>query len=142
MEAELEALIKQQIKGEEPVSEDRIAWQVIRALSTTMGHLSKDAIRKKGKRMLSHKETSKKSLPAGEAAEGAAAKRMRTEDAPSTSTATALEPGSNVQPDAAVSDTEVAPPESGDIAEEPPAQASLPPPVLPQATDTAPAAAE
>jgi len=52
MEMELYALLQQQTKGVPGVTEDRIAWQVIRAVSETMSHLSKDAIRKKGKRML------------------------------------------------------------------------------------------
>ena len=66
MEAELEHLIRQQTKGDTGVTEDRIAWQVIRALSTTMGHLSKDAIRKKGKRMLQERDEDAKALAAGE----------------------------------------------------------------------------
>ena len=65
MEAELEHLIIQQTKGDAGVTEDRIAWQVIRALSTTMGHLSKDAIRKKGKRMLQEKAEDAKALADG-----------------------------------------------------------------------------
>ena len=65
MEAELEHLIVQQTKGDAGVTEDRIAWQVIRALSTTMSHLSKDAIRKKGKRMLQEKAEDAEALAAG-----------------------------------------------------------------------------
>jgi hypothetical protein len=45
MESELYRLLQQQTKGVPGVSEDRIAWQVIRAVSETMSHLSKDAIR-------------------------------------------------------------------------------------------------
>eukprot|EP00951_Prasinocladus_malaysianus_P002712 scaffold19272_cov50-Prasinocladus_malaysianus.AAC.2 len=61
MEAELASLLHEQTKGE-VVSEDRIQWQVIRALSKTMGHLSKDAIRKKGKRMLLRQEAQQTSM--------------------------------------------------------------------------------
>lgn len=66
MELELERLIKQQTKGDIGVTEDRIAWQVIRAVSTTMGHLSKDAIRKKGKRMMQQHSDDARAIAAGE----------------------------------------------------------------------------
>eukprot|EP00191_Tetraselmis_sp_GSL018_P024668 CAMPEP_0177626740 /NCGR_PEP_ID=MMETSP0419_2-20121207/30821_1 /TAXON_ID=582737 /ORGANISM="Tetraselmis sp., Strain GSL018" /LENGTH=253 /DNA_ID=CAMNT_0019127827 /DNA_START=284 /DNA_END=1042 /DNA_ORIENTATION=+ len=52
MEDELEELLIAHTKGPDGLAEDRFTWQAIQAASKTMKHLSREAIRKKAKRML------------------------------------------------------------------------------------------